>query len=138
MYDMHKDNIIVNCGVLAGRFETFLGLCKSIYLVARGTMQHVPGGGGPDQAALNLLLDTPVYDYITQITTPNDPWAAQLGTTMDPRKIESYKPFLKHTQPIFDQHLGSSVVTPNGQPYAIVHQWDRVPEIKAAFERLYS
>ena len=137
MYERHKQNTIINCGVLAGKFASFLGLCKSIYLVAAGAPQHVPGGGGPDQAALNLILTTPAYKQITQITTPTDTWAAQLGTTMDPHKIESYRPCLKDPVPTFDtsQNL---VVNPNGIPYSIVHQYDRVPEIKAAFERIYA
>ncbi len=138
MYEKHKENTIINCGVLAGRFDLFMGLCKSVYLLSNGTTQHVPGGGGPDQAALNLLLSTQVYDHVTDITTPNQWWAAQLGTTMDPRKIDAYQPFLTHTPPIFDTQTGQ-VVTPKDKiPYAIVHQWDRVPKVKEAVERLYA
>jgi hypothetical protein len=138
MYERHKENTIINCGVLAGKFNTFMGLCKSIYLLSHGTTQHVPGGGGPDQAALNLLLSTPIYDHVTEIATHQYPWAAQLGTMMDPRKLEAYKPFITEKLPEFDSAT-QQVVTPTiHAPYSIVHQWDRVPEVKAAVERLYA
>lgn len=136
MYEKHKENTIINCGVLAGKFDTFMGLSKSVYLLSHGTTQHVPGGGGPDQAALNLLLSTSVYDHITEVATHLQPWAAQLGTMMDPRKFEAYRPFITDALPWFDPGK-MQVVAPDDLPYAIVHQWDRVPEVKEAFERIY-
>ncbi len=137
MYEKHKTNTIVNCGVLCGKFDTFMGLCKSIYLVASGTVQHVPGGGGPDQAALNLLLDTPVYDDITDITTHRDTWAAQLGTTMDPSKLQAYHPFITEPLPVFNEGM-QQVENIGGNVFSIVHQWDRVPEVRAMVERRYA
>ena len=137
MYERHKENTIINCGVLAGKFDVFMGLCKSIYLLSHGTTQHVPGGGGPDQAALNLLLSTSIYDHVTDVCTHAEPWAAQLGTTMDPNKIGAYLPFITEALPRFDLDM-ETVVCPTGEAYAIVHQYDRVPAIKTAFERTYS
>lgn len=136
MCEKHKDNIIVNCGVLAGDFSFFIGLAKTIYLMSHGVVQHVPGGGGPDQAALNLTIRTPAYEAITDFVTHEHPWAAQLGTTMDPNKIDKYRPLITEAVPVFNKHTGL-VETPSGIPYAIVHQWNRVPEVKAAVERLY-
>lgn len=133
MYDAHKEHTIYNCGVLAGEYHTFMGLCETLWLTCRGTIQHVPGGGGPDQAALNLLLSTHVYRNCGHFANHEDPWAAQCGTTLDPNKIDAYKPFLRERQPV----LGEYVQTPNGEHYAIVHQWDRVPVLKASFERIY-
>lgn len=137
MWGAHKDNTIINCGVIAGKFDAFLGLAKTIYLMCQHAPQHVPGGGGPDQAALNLILDTYVYEHITEITTHKGTWAAQLGTMMDPRKIEAYRPFLTEPVPTFNRET-SQVVNHRGLPFSIVHQWDRVPEVKEAVERLYS
>jgi hypothetical protein len=136
MYEKHKKNGIINCGVLAGSFDLFMGLCKTIYLSSLGSVQHVPGGGGPDQAALNLILDTAAYRSRTIVTTHRDTWAAQLGTTMDPNKIEAYRPHLTDPQPVFDKESGL-VLNASGNPYTLVHQWDRVPEVRAAVERLY-
>lgn len=136
MYEKHKDHAIVNCGVLAGKFDMFMGLSKTLYLMCANAVQHVPGGGGPDQAALNLLLDTPAYESITCVADHNDDWAAQLGTTMDPRKIQAYLPYI--TEPLPRLSPEGLVVNPANTPYTIVHQWDRVPEVKEAVERLYA
>jgi len=137
MYEAHKGNEIINCGVLAGRLDMFVGLCKTIWLLSVNATQHVPGGGGPDQAALNLILSTPAYRNTTEITDIDTPWASQLGTTMDPRKLHRYLQFLPLVRPSFNEKK-VQVETPAGIPYAIVHQYDRVPEIKEAFERKYS
>lgn len=137
MYEKHKENTIINCGVLAGKFDAFIGLSKSVYLLAHGAPQHVPGGGGPDQAALNLLLSTSVYDHITEVATHKQPWAAQLGTMMDPRKLPAYRPHITEPLPQFDASSGL-VTTVDGVPFTIVHQWDRVPEVKVAVERKYA
>jgi hypothetical protein len=137
MYDRHKENTIINCGVLAGRFDTFMGLAKSVYLLSHGTVQHVPGGGGPDQAALNLLLSTPIYDHVTEIATHTQLWAAQLGTMMDPNKITAYKPYLTEPTPVYNPKT-EWVENATGTPYTIVHQWDRVPEVKEMVERFYA
>jgi hypothetical protein len=137
MYEKHKLNTIINCGVLAGRFDTFMGLSKTIYLLSQGTVQHVPGGGGPDQAALNLLLSTEIYDHVTEIATHKESWAAQLGTTMDPAKISAYLPLLRDVQPVFNP-ITQMVENPSGVPFTIVHQWDRVPEVRAAVERKFA
>lgn len=140
MAEKHKDNMIVNAGVIAGDFSYFLGLSKTIYLHTQAMAPHVPGGGGPDQAAYNLIMNTPAYHDVTEFTNHDDPWAAQLGTTMDPTKMREYGKFFVGTDapplPQFDEPSGL-VVTPSGIPYAIVHQWDRVPEVKAAVERMY-
>jgi hypothetical protein len=137
MYDRHKTNGIVNCGVLAGRFNAFMGLSKLIYLMSHGTVQHVPGGGGPDQAALNLILATELYAIRTKIVRHEDTWAAQLGTTMDPNKLQAYQPFITEPLPRWDAQAGL-VVNHEGNPYTIVHQWDRVPEVKEAVERIHA
>jgi len=136
MYESHKKNNIYNCGVLAGEHHTFMGLCKTIWLMSHGTIQHVPGGGGPDQAALNLLLDTQAYRDCGHFSNHRDGWAAQLGTMMDPNKIKEFAPF--HTEPAPQYNtITEKVETPGGVPYAIVHQWDRVPEIREMVERKY-
>jgi hypothetical protein len=137
MYEKHKENTIINCGVLAGKFDVFMGLCKSVYLLSHGTTQHVPGGGGPDQAALNLLLSTSIYDHVTEVTRGHQRWAAQLGTMMDPGKLQAYKPFITESLPSFNPDA-DWVENVQGDVYSIVHQWDRVPEVKAMVERRYA
>jgi hypothetical protein len=61
-------------------------------------------------------------------------WAAQLGTTVDPSKVESFKPFLMEESPIL---VGDQVCTSTGKPHVIVHQYDRVPEWRKVIEAKY-
>lgn len=136
VYEQHKTNTIINCGVLAGTFNHFMGLCKTVYLLSHGTVQHVPGGGGPDQAALNILLSTEAYKDCTTVTRHGGNWTAQLGTTMDPNKINGYRPHITEALPVFNKETGF-VENCYGEPYTIVHQWDRVPEVRAMVEGMY-
>jgi hypothetical protein len=128
------DTPIVNCGSFAAKFDIALGLFLSIYLISNGAQSHfIPGGGGPDQAALNILVNTEAYRSITYVT--DNGWAAQLGTTMDPNKIGRYRPLLLNEPPII---VNDQVCTPSGVPFYLVHQYDRVPELKALFEAKYA
>ena len=128
------DAAIHNCGLFAAKFETALGLFLSIYLLSNGTKHHQPGGGGPDQAALNILLNTEAYHRHLYSATSEDGWAAQLGTTMDPNKIGVYRPLLLEPAPIV---LNDQVCTSHGTPHYLVHQYDRVPALKAIYEAKY-
>lgn len=135
-YENHKTNIIRNCGVLAGQRDWFVSLAKLVYLISAGTIQHVPGGGGPDQAALNMILATDPFQYRTFVATHREPWAAQLGTMMDPSKLDAYKPFIHEPLPKFVPGVG--VTTATDELFHVVHQWDRVPEVKQFVEEKYS
>jgi hypothetical protein len=136
-YEYNKSHTIYNAGVIAGEREAFVGLCKTISLICMKAMQHVPGGGGPDQAAYNLIMSTDVYKRATRIANHSDDWAAQLGTTMDPSKMGEFRVHLAASRiPGYDAER-ELVVNPTGEPYTLVHQWDRVPEVRSMVERKY-
>jgi hypothetical protein len=61
-------------------------------------------------------------------------WAAQLGTTADPSKIESFRPHLLEAEP---QMIDGKVCTSTGNVFTIVHQYDRVPEWRKIIEANY-
>jgi hypothetical protein len=105
--------------------------------MSKGAPQHVPGGGGPDQAALNLFLSNPAFAGHVEVATHVQTWAAQLGTTMDPTKIQGFEKFLLEPAPKFDSEQ-DAVVNYQGDPFTIVHQWDRVPEVREMVERKYA
>ncbi len=136
LHHAHRENQIVNCGVIAGTSDYMLDLFLNLYLVCEKRPQFIPGGGGPDQAALNILMNTQIYKDIAWRTTPVDAWAAQLGTTNDPRKAE-LAPYLIHRAPIYDDGYFRDPV--NLEKYRIVHQWDRMnPEIVSKISEMYS
>jgi hypothetical protein len=127
----YKKAGIVNCGVQAGEFSYMKDLFLAISLLCSSRSPYTTGGGGPDQAALNILSNMNPYIEDRQVTTPWDGWAAQLGTTGDPSKIESFKPKLIHGSHSIPVYQEGQFVTPKKaqspyNPYAIVHQWDRM------------
>ena len=117
-----KDKTIWNCGVQAGEIKIMRDLWLQIYLTCSAGKRP-----NPDQAAYNLLLNMEPWKSITRFTSSEEGWAAQLGTTMDPNKIESFKSFLLEPTPVI---ANECVTTSSGLVYPIVHQWDRIPELK--------
>jgi len=129
-----QERPIYNAGVIAGKFQPMLDMFTNIFLASGGAPANVPGGGGPDQAALNILSSLHAYENIMQYSMSESGWAAQLGTTVDPSKVESFKPFLMEESPIL---VGDQVCTSTGKPHVIVHQYDRVPEWRKVIEAKY-
>jgi hypothetical protein len=128
------DKTIYNCGVLAGETITMRDLFLNIFLTSLGAPQQVPGGGGPDQAALNILLNLEPYKSITKFANSEEGWTCQAGTTVDPAKIDSFRPNLLEPEPAWD---GEHVTTSTGDIFPVVHQWDRIPAWKSSIEQRY-
>lgn len=116
---------IYNAGTIAGDAETLRDFAYAVYLACGGAPLQVPGGGGPDQAALNLLLSLEPYKSITKFNDHDDAWACQCGTMVDPNKIHKFRPNLLSPEPTFH---GKFVCNSKGEPYVLVHQYNRVPE----------
>lgn len=125
VHEQMQDKPIWNCGVLAGEANTLKDLALNIYLICNGMPQYIPGGGGPDQAALNVLLQTEPYKNITKFAMSEDGWACQAGTTVDPLKIQSFRAKLLEAEPKWD---GEYATTSTGKRHAVLHQWDRIPQ----------
>lgn len=134
IHQNNNENTIYNAGTISGEFNTFVDLCLNIFLACGGAPSNVPGGGGPDQAALNVLLNLQPYKDITNFATSESGYAAQLGTTADPNKIEEFKKVLLEPTPYLEDGI---VKTSTGVPFSIVHQYDRVPSWKNIIESKY-
>jgi len=132
VYEEYKNEIIHNAGVIAGSPNYFIDLCLNIYLICNGMPGYIDGGGGPDQAALNIVLNSEAYKRCTFSVPSERAWAAQLGTVSNPRY------FGKTTAPCpkFDLEKGI-VTTDSGEPFVIVHQDDRIPNLKKKIEEKY-
>jgi len=128
--DKFSNKEIINAGVIYGDGRTMLDLFLHIFLTSRGAPYHVPGGGGPDQAAYNIVA--PLFN--NYIVADENAWACQAGTTADPSKIEEFRDNLVSTEPVWD---GEQVMNTQGKPYAIVHQYDRVPEWNKVMDKKY-
>lgn len=127
VYQTFRNKIISNAGVMAGEFEYMLDLFMQIKLLCDGAPAHyIEGGGGPDQAAYNVLINTYPWKDITLFAKSERGWAAQLGTT-GPQIQDRYGKFINEPLPILKDGV---VCTSTGEPFYIVHQYDRVPQWK--------
>jgi hypothetical protein len=142
-HNILKENIIYNVGVLAGEFNTIKGLLSFIFhLSVNRPIQIV------DQAVFNFIISSAPFKFDTDFMTNEDGWAIQLGTTLgavksgkgdlgmmfkqDPSKYEA---IYEDVQPLIEDGV---VKTPAGEPYFIVHQYDRVDGLKEQIERIYA
>lgn len=133
-YESMQNNTIFNAGVISAQQFRMEDICDLIFQMCVGRPQFTPGGGGPDQAAYNVLLGKPSLNYRTFYTYHDNDWACQCGTTMDPNKPQ-YQAMSDGPLPKFN---GDAVVNSKGDIYHIVHQYNRVPELKEYFERKYN
>lgn len=128
------DRGILNAGVIAGQHDYMRDLALCITRMCQGSPLYVPGGGGPDQAAYNVIMAMEPWWENLFIAGHYEAWACQCGTTVDPNKIDKFRPYLLEGEPVWD---GQHALTPYGKKYAIVHQYNRVPEWKEVIEKRY-
>jgi hypothetical protein len=129
IYEDFKNNTIFNVGVLAGRGYAMRDLVLQLFLNCINRPIPIV-----DQAVFNVMISRHPYLDSSMYTNSESGWACQLGTTADPSKIDSFRPFLLEPSPKLE---GDKVVTSEGIEYTIVHQYDRVPEWKKVIEAKY-
>ena len=129
VYELFKNNEIYNVGTIGGTAEYVKDLVFNI--VTNAINRPIPI---VDQAVYNVLLNTQPYKDVTFFAKQKDAWACQAGTTVDPSKINQFRPLLTEKEPIFKDGL---VLTCDGEPFTIVHQYDRVPEWKKFINEKY-
>jgi len=129
-----EDSPIYNAGTIAGEFDYLIDFCYNVSLTIFGRPQYVPGGGGPDQAALNLLLSLKPYRDISLLNDHDSGWACQCGTTVDPNKIDGFRPNLLCKEPVWD---GEFMRNSKGEKFVLLHQYNRVPMIDQYMRKKY-
>lgn len=129
VHSIFCDNEIYNVGTIGGESEYVKDLVFNIFTNAVNRPIPIV-----DQAVYNVLIKTQPYKDIIFFAKQSDGWACQAGTTVDPFKIESFRPHLLEAEPNF---VDGMVLTAIGTPFAIVHQYDRVPEWKKFVKAKY-
>ena len=115
-----KFRVACNSGSFVGERYAMQNMLLAMHLVEK----HI-GMSGIDQGTLNVLGATAFADQI-EVCTMDRGWACQCGTVLDPTKSFLWDR-LHEPRP----HIGDIEVTNSkGDPFVIVHQWDRVPELK--------
>jgi hypothetical protein len=129
VHDQFKYNEIYNVGTIGGVSEYVKDMMFNILFNAINRPIPIC-----DQAVYNVLIQTQPFKDVTYFAKQLDGWACQAGTTVDPSKIESFRPHLLEPEPKFEDGI---VKTSLGRTFAIVHQYDRVPEWKKFVEKKY-
>jgi hypothetical protein len=145
-----KDKLINNVGVIAGHAYQVEGLLSLLFHLSLNRPIPIV-----DQAVYNFILNENAFHGMTNFTTNEDHWAVNLGTSIeavksghgeigescrgDATKFAKYTIDYEDKQPVFDKEDGT-VTCPGGTlgEFVIVHQWDRIPELKGLVERKYA
>ncbi len=129
VYEQFRNNEIYNVGVLAGRGNAIRDLAMNIFISAINRPIPIC-----DQSTFNVMVSMSPYKETSFYMPSESGWAAQLGTTADPSKIQKFRPYLLEKEPY---HKDGKVYTSTGKEFTIVHQYDRVPELRNEIERIY-
>ena len=146
VFNKLKNEQIICAGVIAGPRKMMLDLFKQIFLLTQESAfpDIVPGGGGPDQAALNITLASPQwknrYKYTEKILHLG---TSLVGISQGSGAISEYIYSSDNPQELFDRYQkstciesgpnlsGDKVIDVFGKiDYTIIHQYDRIPEWK--------
>lgn len=145
-YDQMQNEEIFCAGVVTGQFASITDFCLNLWLICRGVPAQIAGGGGPDQAAMNMLIAMEHISYLTSRTNPTDGWVVHAGTSMPAIKAgsggigQAYKQNPNMDLPFvhdINYTVSNNEVHANGKRITVVHQWDRVPEWKQLIEEKY-
>lgn len=128
VYEQFKDNEIFNVGTFGGHSEYVKDMVFNIFTNAINRPIPIC-----DQAVFNVLINTQPFKDVIWYTHD---WACELGTVMDPSKIEGFRPNLLFSEPIWKDGLVKR--PPLGMTiFPIVHQYDRVPELKKYIQKKF-
>jgi uncharacterized protein YozE (UPF0346 family) len=129
VHNIFKENEIYNVGVLAGRGDAMRDLAINIFTSC--TNRPIPIC---DQSTFNFMISQHPYTDTCKYAKSEDGWACQLGTTADPSKMTDFEPKLLEARPTLKD---DKITTSTGEPYYIVHQYDRVPAWRNIVEARY-
>ncbi len=130
VYEQFKNEEIFNVGVLAGHGYAIRDLALNIFLSCLNRPIPIC-----DQSTFNVMISRNPYVSLSKYTRSEEGWAAQLGTTGDPTKASQFDPVLLESKPKLKDGI---VTTSTGKEFYIVHQYDRVPDMRKVIEEKFA
>lgn len=122
LLDRFGDTPTNNVGVLAGHSSSMKDLFLINYLVSlAGNTIHYT-----DQSSYNFIVNSEFMKDVVQVETNQGNWAIQLGTSQNPKLLTPY-----------EFQTNDNMVTNNGNPFCIVHQYDRFPVLNTMIKNKY-
>jgi hypothetical protein len=133
-HDKYKNCEMYNVGVLAGTRQAIQELSQTIFEMSHGRRIKIV-----DQSVFNFLINQDLFNSRILKLPSEAGWAAQLGTTADPAKLPSFRPYLMEPSPVLKRVGGEyKVFTSDGsKEYSIAHQYERIPEWRPLLEAQY-
>lgn len=110
-------------GTIVGEADYLRDLFISIY---RWSMTSSNQEQLSDQAAYNVLINLSQFTECVQRVNQEEGFVTQLGTVLV--KAEQFKDVLLEPTPIVDENY--IVRNQQGEPFCLVHQYDRIPKFK--------
>jgi hypothetical protein len=86
-----------------------------------------------DQAAYNILINLNQFNDVVQFVTQEEGFVTQLGTVLVKKDVFGDK--LLEPTPIVDDNF--TIRNQKGEPFCLVHQYDRLPVLKKFFYNKY-
>lgn len=146
--DLVRDLRVICAGIIVGHRYTIIPLFLNIFLLSQSSItgSHSPGGGAPDQSALNIIL-TQFYHLIrdNNIHLGTTATAISLGGgeigqryikgTLDYDMLDIVERMLVYEKTNFI--LNNGILSWKDKTYNIVHQWDRIPQLAKIIRETY-
>jgi hypothetical protein len=129
-YQDIEDQEVYNVGTLAGTSDYIKDLCGMLYQLSANRPDWVA-----DQAAYNVLLNWHPYKDETLFVGLSDAWSCNLHITNKPGEKEHFAPFILQPVPFFEDGLMKDGTSK--EPFFIVHQYDRDPELTNFYKKKY-
>lgn len=119
-----KNAPVVCCGIIAGTMKAVRETALTMYLMAEGNPDY------SEQASLNVMLNN---GWNANVTTLDDGFIAHCAIPFDSRFEHEWK-YLTSAKPIWKD---DRLTKPDGTPYVIVHQYNRINGALEGYKKRY-
>jgi hypothetical protein len=128
IYSQIKNKAACNSGTVFGRYEEMKEFLLNMYLIAKNF-----NATGSDQPTMNVLGYLIFHKIVTSLPMDRG-YACQCGTVLDPTKPHLWANLTEPQPKILPTGI---VVNSKMEQFVLVHQYDRVPELKQLVEYKY-
>jgi hypothetical protein len=119
-YEDVKEKEVLNVGLIAGLAHSVKDLCFFLFQMSLNRPDWVA-----DQAAYNMICNFSPFKDSIKVMRLEDAWALNAHVTNKPDQMEEFGPYLLEERP---KMVDGVIYNSKGDPFVIVHQYDRVPE----------
>lgn len=128
VYQMMSEKPVYNCGTIAGKMPFFANFVLTLWGSTTGKFAYPA-----DQCSTGLLVET-TLDSLVWKCGHDSGWCCQCGVTLDPEKKFLLPHLICHSPKIDNDGF---VYTSKDQKYALVHQYERVPQLLEKINQRY-